>query len=25
MNSQMLEGGQKIQDTPQFRSALEER
>jgi chromosome segregation ATPase len=25
MNSQMLEGGQKIQDTPQFRNALEER
>lgn len=25
MNSQMLVGGQKIEDTPQFRSALEER
>lgn len=25
MNSQMLIGGQKIEDTPQFRSALEEK
>lgn len=25
MNSQMIVGGQKIEDTPQFRSALEER
>ena len=25
MNSQMLEGGSKVQDTPQFRNALEER
>ena len=25
MNSQMLIGGQKIEDTPQFRNALEEK
>lgn len=25
MNSQMLIGGKKIEDTPQFRSALEEK
>ena len=25
MNSQMLIGGRKIEDTPQFRSALEEQ
>ena len=25
MNSQMLVGGKKIEDTPQFRSALEEK
>ena len=25
MNSQMLEGGKKIEDTPQFRSAVEEK
>ena len=25
MNSQMLHGGKKIEDTPQFRSALEEQ
>lgn len=25
MNSQLLEGGHKIQDTPQFRFAVEER
>lgn len=25
MNSQMLVGGKKVEDTPQFRNALEER
>jgi kinesin family protein 3/17 len=25
MNSQMILGGEKIQDTPQFRNALEEK
>jgi hypothetical protein len=25
MNSQLLIGGKKIEDTPQFRTALEER
>lgn len=25
MNSQMLIGGKKVEDTPQFRSALEEK
>ena len=25
MSSQVLEGGKKIQDTPEFRTALEER